>query len=390
MRRETLISSRLPPSLSTNRITEMLGRYRRDGVVVTDLTESNPTRVRLPYRASILQPLADAQALRYEPNPFGLDSAREAVARDCARRAVRIDPRDVILTASTSESYSWLFKLLCDPGETVLAPAPSYPLFEHLSRLEGVELATYRLDYHGRWEIDVASMSTAPASTRAVILVSPNNPTGSFVTAREIESVMAICRDRGWALIVDEVFSDYPLEIEQPLTDVASRSSVLAFSLGGASKMLGLPQVKLGWIIAGGPDDQRREALHALEHIADTFLSVSTPVQVAAPALLQEGASVRTAIHERVRANLDLARAVAQRYPSCQVLRTEGGWCATVRVPATRPEDILVLDLLTAERVLVHPGYFFDFPHEAFIVVSLLVEPAVFADAFERCLRLLN
>jgi len=390
VRRETLISSRLPPSLSTNRITEMLGRYRQDGVAVTDLTESNPTRVRIPYPASILQPLADPQALRYEPDPFGLDSAREAVARDSARRAVSIDPRDVILTASTSESYSWLFKLLCDPGETVLAPAPSYPLFEHLSRLEGVELTTYRLDYHGRWEIDVASMSTAPASTRAVILVSPNNPTGSFVTAREIESVMAVCRDRGWALIVDEVFSDSPLEIEQPLTDLALRSSVLAFSLGGASKMLGLPQVKLGWIIAGGPDDQRREALHALEHIADTFLSVSTPVQVAAPALLQEGASVRTAIHERVRANLDLARAVAQRYPSCQVLRTEGGWCATVRVPATRPEDILVLDLLTAERVLVHPGYFFDFPHEAFIVVSLLVEPAVFADAFERCLRLLN
>jgi len=389
VRRETLISSRLP-SLSTNRITEMLGHYRQDGVAVIDLTESNPTRVRLPYPNSILQRLADAQALQYEPDPFGLDSAREAVARDSARRAVSIDPRDVILTASTSESYSWLFKLLCDPGETILAPAPSYPLFEHLSRLEGVELATYRLDYHGRWEIDVASMSTAPASTRAVILVSPNNPTGSFVTAREIESVMAVCRDRGWALIVDEVFSDYPLEIEQPLTDLALRSSVLAFSLGGASKMLGLPQVKLGWIIAGGPDDQRREALHALEHIADTFLSVSTPVQVAAPALLQEGASVRTAIHERVRANLDLARAVAQRYPSCQVLRTEGGWCATVRVPATRPEDILVLDLLTAERVLVHPGYFFDFPHEAFIVVSLLVESAVFADAFERCLRLLN
>ena len=390
MRRESPVSSRLPPSLSANRITQVLSRYRQDGVAVADLTESNPTHVRLPYPSSILEPLADTHALRYEPEPFGLASAREAIAHDCARRAASIDPRDVILTASTSESYSWLFKLLCAPGETVLAPAPSYPLFEHLSRLEGINLATYRLDYHGRWEMDVASMDSAPASTRALILVSPNNPTGSYITARELASVLAVCRDRGWALIVDEVFADYPLEIEHPLTDVASRADVLTFSLGGASKMLGLPQVKLGWIIAGGPDDQRREALHALEHIADTFLSVSTPVQVAAPSLLREGASVRAAIHERVRDNLDCARAIAQRYPSCQVLRTEGGWCATVRVPATRPEDILVLDLLTAERVLVHPGYFFDFPHEAFIVVSLLVEPAVFADAFARCLRSLN
>jgi hypothetical protein len=296
----------------------------------------------------------------------------------------------VVLTASTSESYSWLFKLLCAPGETILAPIPSYPLFEHLARLEGIELATYRLDYHGRWDIDIDSLRTAPASTRAVILVSPNNPTGSYITPRELESLFSICHDRGWTVIVDEVFSDYPLEVERPLTDVASRADVLAFSLGGASKMLGLPQVKLGWIIAGGPEDQRREALNALEHIADTFLSVSTPVQVAAPSLLRDGALVRAAIQDRIRDNLNRARSIAQRYPSCQVLRTEGGWCATVRVPATHPEDTLVVDLLTAERVRVHPGYFFDFPHEAFMVVSLLVEPAIFADGFERSLRFLN
>jgi aspartate/methionine/tyrosine aminotransferase len=301
-----------------------------------------------------------------------------------------VDPGDVILTASTSESYSWLFKLLCESGETVLAPSPSYPLFEHLARLEGVGLATYRLDYHGRWEADVESIRAAPPSTRALILVSPNNPTGSYVSARELEDVLAICRSRGWVLIVDEVFADYPLDAEHPLTDIASRADVLTFTLGGASKMLGLPQVKLGWILAGGPNDVRREALHALEHIADTFLSVSTPVQIAAPSLLRDGASVRAAIHARVRDNLERARAVAQRYPSCEVLRVEGGWCATVRVPATRPEDVLVLDLLESERVLVHPGYFFDFPHEAFVVVSLLVEPALFDDAFERCLRFVN
>jgi aspartate/methionine/tyrosine aminotransferase len=328
--------------------------------------------------------------LRYEPHPFGLPSAREAVAHDCARRRVIVDPGNVVLTASTSESYSWLFKLLCDPGETVLAPAPSYPLFEHLARLEGVGLASYRLDYHGRWEIDVDSLRAAPPSTRALILVSPNNPTGSYVSPRELEDVVTICRSRGWALIADEVFADYSLDAEHPLTDIAARADVLAFTLGGASKMLGLPQVKLGWIVAGGPDGQRRDALHALEHVADTFLSVGTPVQVAAPSLLQEGASVRAAIHTRIRHNLNRARAIARQYPACEVLRTEGGWCATVRVPATRPEDVLVLQLLASERVLVHPGYFFDFPHEAFVVVSLLPDTSVFADAFERCLRFVN
>jgi hypothetical protein len=376
--------------LAPNSISQALDRYRRENIPIVDLTVSNPTRVGLPYPESILRPLADGEALRYDPHPFGLATAREAVARDCDRRAVGVDPEDVILTASTSESYSWLFKLLCDPGDTVLVPAPSYPLFEHLTRLEGVRSSTYRLDYHGRWEVDLDSIRAAPSSTRAVILVSPNNPTGSYVSARELEGVLEVCRGRGWALIADEVFADYPLETERPLTDVATRADVLAFTLGGASKMLGLPQVKLGWMITGGPHDERRDALRALEHIADAFLSVSTPVQVAAPLLMRDGASVRGAIHERVRQNLAHARMVARTYPSCEVLRVEGGWCATVRVPATRPEDTLVLDLLATERVLLHPGYFFDFPHDAFVVVSLLVEPSVFVDAFERSLRFIS
>jgi len=388
--RRTRVSSRLPPSLAANRLSQALECVRQTGTPIVDLTESNPTRVGFPYPSSMLAALSDERALHYDPHPFGLASAREAVARDFSRRSVTVNPDDVILTASTSESYSWLFKLLCDAGDTVLAPSPSYPLFEHLARLEGVGLATYRLDYHGRWEVDVESIRAAPPSTRALILVSPNNPTGSYVSARELEDTLAICRNRGWALIVDEVFADYPLEAERPLTDIALRADVLAFTLGGASKMLGLPQVKLGWMVAGGSRDERRETLHALEHIADTFLSVSTPVQIAAPSLLREGASIRAAIHERVRGNLSCARVVARKYPSCEVLRVEGGWCATVRVPATRPEDVLVLELLESERVLVHPGYFFDFPHEAFLVVSLLVEQASFADAFDRCLRFMN
>lgn len=384
------LSRRLPASLTANRISEELERCRIEHIAVTDLTESNPTQVGIQYPADILGPLADPAALRYEPHAFGLMRAREAVARDCARRGAEPDPHDVILTASTSESYSWLFKLLCNPGDTVLAPAPSYPLVEHLTRLENVELGLYRLDYHRRWELDVESIRAAPSSTRAVILVSPNNPTGSYLSPRELDEVLAICRDRGWALIADEVFADYPLEIEHPLTDIANRADVLSFTLGGASKSLGLPQVKLGWIIAGGPLTLRHAARHALEHIADTFLSISTPVQTAASALLRDGASVRHAIHERLRKNLTLARAIAGRYPSCDVLHVEGGWSLSVRVPATQPEETRVIDLLAAERVLVHPGYFFDFPHEAFVVVSLLPEPAIFADAFERSLRFLH
>lgn len=380
----------MPAVLAANRISEALARLRQAGVPIVDLTESNPTRVGLAYPESILRPLGDAAALRYDPHPFGLSSARQAVARDCERRGVSVHADDVILTASTSESYSWLFKLLCDPGETVLAPVPSYPLFEHLTRLEAVQSAPYRLEYHGRWAVDVDSVREAPASTRAIILVSPNNPTGSFVSRREFDELVAVCRDRSWALIVDEVFADYPLEVDAPFSDLAVRADVLSFTLGGASKTLGLPQVKLGWMIAGGPAEERRDTLRALEHVADAFLSVSTPVQVAAPSLLEDGAAVRAAIHERVRENLSRARVIAGRYPSCNVLRVEGGWFATVRVPATRPEDTLVLELLASERVLVHPGYFFDFPHEAFIVVSLLPEPDVFADAFERALRFMN
>jgi aspartate/methionine/tyrosine aminotransferase len=384
------LSSRLPQELAPNRISQTLDRFRRDNVPFVDLTESNPTRVGLAYPESILRPLGDPSSLRYDPHPFGLRNAREAVARDGERRGAAVDPDDVVLTASTSESYSWLFKLLCDPAETVLVPVPSYPLFEHLTRLEAVQSVPYRLEYHGRWAIDVDSVRAAPASTRAIILVTPNNPTGSFVSPGEFAEILAVCRDRSWAVIADEVFADYGLEVERPFSDLATRADVLSFTLGGASKTLGLPQVKLGWMIAGGPQDERRDALRALEHIADAFLSVSTPVQVAASSLLEAGVTIRRAIHERIRENLHRARVIARRYPSCDVPRVEGGWFASVRVPATRPEDTLVLDLLASERVLVHPGYFFDFPHEAFVVVSLLPEPDVFADAFERSLRFMN
>jgi aspartate/methionine/tyrosine aminotransferase len=300
---------------------------------------------------------------------------------------VAVDPECIVLSASTSEAYSWLFKLLCNPGESVLVPQPSYPLFEHLTRLESVRTVPYRLEYHGRWEIDVEGITSAPDDVRAVLLVSPNNPTGSYVTTREAETLAAICRERGWAIVADEVFAEYALDAQSPATEIALRAKVLSFTLGGASKALGLPQMKLAWTIVHGPVKERIDALSRLELIADTFLSVNTPVQVAASDLFRRAAAIRHAIQARVSRNLATARDVKRGYPACDVLPVEGGWSAVVRVPATRSEEALTLGLLQHEHVLVHPGFFFDFPHEAFVVVSLLPAEEMFGEAFERVLR---
>ena len=269
-------------------------------------------------------------------------------------------------------------------------PRPSYPLFEHLTALEGVRAHPYALEYHGRWAIDVDSIAAAPDDVRAVLVVSPNNPTGSYLDEEELLRLSNLCRERSWALVADEVFADYSLDAVHPLTDIAARSEVLSFTLAGLSKSVGLPQLKLGWCIAGGPQRERDAALAALELIADSYLSVGTPVQVAVPQLLDAGASIRAAIQQRIRRNLTTLRAAAGRYPASDLLRTEGGWSAVLRVPAIRSEEQLALDLLRSERILVHPGYFFDFPREAYVVVSLLPVPDLFEDAVGRLLSFVN
>lgn len=383
-----MFSRRIPPHAQTNALADAVEALRASGAPFADLTESNPTRAGIPYPADLLAPLADPRALRYEPQPFGLESARAAVAADQHRRGANVEPAQVVLTASTSEAYSWLFKLLCDPGGAVLVPRPSYPLFEHLTQLEGVRAEPYALDYHGRWEIDFSTLAAAPADVRAVVVVSPNNPTGSCLTAAELDRLVALCRDKHWALIADEVFADYLFE--PGMTDIASRADVLSFTLAGLSKTVGLPQLKLGWMIAGGPRPAREAALRALEVIADSFLSVGTPVQIALPELLLNGAPTRAAIQARTHGNLRALRDVARAHPSCEVLHADGGWSAVIRVPSTRAEDLLVLDLLSRERILVHPGYFFDFPREAFLVVSLLPDRDVFSDAVARLLRFVD
>jgi alanine-synthesizing transaminase len=382
-----MLSRRLPPHADTNALSRAIAERRAAGRSIVDLTESNPTRAGFRYPPDLLRPLSSEASLRYEPHPFGLPSAREAVAGDHARRGVTIDPAHIVLTASTSEAYTWLFKLLCNPGDAVLVPRPSYPLFEHLTALEGVRAAPFSLEYHGRWEIDFATLKDAPSGTRAIVIVSPNNPTGSYVSAREVGQLFALCRDRGWVLIADEVFADYPLEVDAPLTDLAAHADVLTFSLGGLSKTVGLPQLKLAWLVAGGPPEASARAVAGLELIADSFLSVSTPVQIAAPALLECGTAIRAQIHQRVRDNLATLRDVASSFPACDVLKIEGGWSAVVRVPATRTEDQLVLGLLDAEGIVVHPGYFFDFPREAFLVLSLLPQTETLREGVLRVLR---
>ena len=385
-----MFSRRLPLQPGPNALSRAIVAVRAEGVPIADLTQSNPTCAAIPYPGGLLAPLAAAEALRYEPHPFGLPSARAAVAADQRRRGVRVDPAHVVLTASSSEAYSWLFKLLCTPGEGVLVPRPSYPLFEHLTALEGVRAHPYALEYHGRWAIDVDSIAAAPDDVRAVLVVSPNNPTGSYLDEEELLRLSNLCRERSWALVADEVFADYSLDAVHPLTDIAARSEVLSFTLAGLSKSVGLPQLKLGWCIAGGPQRERDAALAALELIADSYLSVGTPVQVAVPQLLDAGASIRAAIQQRIRRNLTTLRAAAGRYPASDLLRTEGGWSAVLRVPAIRSEEQLALDLLRSERILVHPGYFFDFPREAYVVVSLLPVPDLFEDAVGRLLSFVN
>ena len=385
-----MLSRRLPPHTEANALSRAIEGLRAKGSPITDLTESNPTRAGIPYPNGLLAPLAGVEALRYEPHPLGLPSARVAVADDQRRRGARVDPAHVVLTASTSEAYSWLFKLLCNPGEAVLVPRPSYPLFEHLTALEGIRAHPYALEYHGRWAIDIDSIAAGPRDVRAVLVVSPNNPTGSYISTEELQSVSGLCRERKWALIVDEVFADYPLDACDPLTDIAAQSDVLTFTLGGLSKSVGLPQIKLGWCSVGGPAPDRDAALGALELIADSYLSVGTPVQVAARHLLQAGTSIRAAIQNRIRRNLATLRTIVGRHPACDLFRVEGGWSAVLRVPSTRSEEQWVLDLLHTERILVHPGYFFDFPREAYLVVSLLPPDAAFEDAAVRLLRFVN
>jgi hypothetical protein len=382
-----MFSSRIPARLEPNRHHHAVERLRAAGRPLIDLTESNPTRVGIDYPPDLLSVLSAPEALIYEPRPFGLPSAREAVARAFAAERRDVPPDRIVLAASTSEAYSLLFKLLCDPGDEVLVPRPSYPLFEYLTALDGVRATPYALEYHGSWSIDMDSVAAAlTPATRAILVVNPNNPTGSYLERDELDALADVCREREMALIGDEVFFDYAIRTPPDAVRVLDQRGALAFSLGGLSKSAGLPQLKLGWIGVSGPPDTVSAAMARLEIICDTYLSVSTPVQVAARALLDAGAARRAAILDRVVRNHAALVAAAGRHPSTDALIVEGGWYAVLQVPAVRPEEELALALLERDGVIVHPGYFFDFPREAFLVVSLLPPPASFEEGVRRLL----
>ena len=390
-------SSRLPGDLSVNATTRTLEAMRRRGLDIIDLTSSNPTEAGFRYSPDMLRPLSAPEALRYDPHPLGMWQAREAVAGHIASRGITIQPDRIALTASTSEAYAWLFKLLCDPGHNVLIPRPSYPLFEHLTVLEAVESRAYLLEYHESWRVDLDSVTRAiDERSKAIVVVSPNNPTGSFLHRDDLLALAELCDDNDLMLIGDEVFADYPLAAtphsafakapaDRPVS-VLEAPQAVACSLGGLSKTCGLPQVKLAWIGFAGPPAKLDALIGAYELVADTYLSVATPVQVALADLLASGADVRRQIYERITINWQSLQRAVSGTPAISLLNVEAGWSAILEVPSFRSEEALVLELLTQDHVLVHPGFFFDFEQEAFLVVSLLVPPEQFAKGIARVL----
>ncbi len=379
-----MFSSRSAFDLSPNPLARALAR--KGGKAAFDLTTSNPTRASIPYDGdAILSALALPPCLVYEPAPFGLPSAREAVARDLSAHGPHVDPARVALTASTSEAYALLFKLLCDPGDEVLVPRPSYPLFEHLAQLESVTAVPYRLGYDGAWHIDFPSVrESITPRTRAVVTVSPNNPTGSYLKTSELAELATL----GLPIVSDEVFARYPLRPDRARARSAldaGPGASLVFALGGLSKLAALPQAKLAWMAVGGEAARVDAALARLEVIADAFLSVAGPVQHALPALLASRTTAEQAIRDRTAGNLAwLSSAVTGSAVS--VLDAEGGWYATLRLPKTRDEQGWTLAFLEEDGVHVHPGHYFDFDDEAYVVVSLLTPEATLREGVQRIL----
>jgi aspartate/methionine/tyrosine aminotransferase len=384
-----VFARRVARPLRKNRLAELLDQKRAVASDVIDLTESNPTRAGFDYpEVEILAALSDPRSLSYEPAPFGLVQARQAVAAYYAYRGALVSPENIVLTASTSEAYAYLFKLLVNPGEAVLVPQPSYPLFDFLAAAESVELSPYRLESSDGWSIDFDSLSEAVGlDVRAVLVVSPNNPTGSFLKREEWLRLRRFCLDHELAVICDEVFADYALEADLPLFDPFAENEMLVFVLNGLSKVLGLPQLKLAWVLVLGPPHLCSEALGRLEIIADTFLSVGAPVQVACPRLLELRRTMQSRICERLRANLTSLQGQLAGAP-IEVLRVEGGWYAVLRLPRIRTEEEWALELLSEWNTLAHPGYFFDFLEEPFLVVSLLTPCGRFQEGISRLLRM--
>jgi alanine-synthesizing transaminase len=390
MMRLQMFAKRTNWNMTPNRLSEALVAHRAAGRPLIDLTVSNPTECGFEYDdAAILDALRNPAALAYEPNPRGLESACRAVAGYYADREGTVSPDDIFLTTSTSEAYSYVFRALCNPGDELLIPAPSYPLFDFLADIQDVRLVRYPLLYDHGWQIDFHALEQAiTPRTRGVIVVHPNNPTGNFVKSVEIAKLNAICSARGIAIIADEVFLDFALDGSRAASFAANRGAP-TFTLTGLSKIAGLPQMKAAWLIVSGPQEWKGEALARLEVIADTYLSVSAPVQLAIPKFLEQRQGFQKQLIARVRQNLaELDRQLAAQKAVTR-LKVEGGWCAVLRVPATRSDEDLAIHLLASKSVHAHPGHFYDFPGEGILVVSLLTPEQSFAEGTKRMLAAL-
>ncbi len=387
------LSRRLPWDHPLNPLTQAMAERPARGLEVIDLTETNPTRVGLPYpEEELAEVLRRGAAGDYRPHPLGMPEAREALAAALSTPGDSVSPADLVLTASTSESYSYLFKLFADPGDEVLTAAPSYPLLDSLAALESLVLSHFQLSPGRGFALDAETLELAlTPRTRLVALVHPGNPAGRFLSRAEQEAVATLCAARDLPLISDEVFADYAFTDDpRRAGPAAAGGDALSFSLGGLSKSAGLPSWKLGWIRVGGPPGLRRRALGALELVADSYLSVATPVQRALGGVLEIAPRIQAAIRGRVRENLETLWAAVAGHAVAELLEPEGGWSAVLRVCLPASDEDLVLGLLAGTGVLVHPGYFFDFATEDFLVLSLVPEPELFAEGVRRLVAYLS
>lgn len=384
-----MFSNRTGWKIRPNRLSLELENLNKKRAPVLDLTESNPTRCGFEFYKNLpLEDLALPENKNYRPTPQGLKKTRETVAAYYKEKGAEISPDQVILTASTSEAYAFLFRLLANPGDTVLVPTPSYPLFDFLADMNDVTLAPYHLSYDHGWHMPFENSAyDAAADAKALIAVHPNNPTGSFLKRSELRVLNQWACRQNAALISDEVFLDYGFEPSPDrVSTLAANTACLTFALGGLSKSLGLPQMKLGWITANGPETLLKTALERLEIIADTYLSVNTPVQNAAPGWLALRGGIQKEILARLKKNKNFLASKIKEAPACEMLAQEGGWYSVLKIPRTQSEEEWALEFLKKDGVYVHPGYFFNFEKEAFLVLSLLAEEKVFQEGVKRIL----
>jgi alanine-synthesizing transaminase len=388
-----MFSKRTDWKLAPNQFTMAQREIHSAGATLLDLSASNPTRVGISYDSEIiLSALGRPESLDYDPQPKGLLEARRTIAEYYRQQhdAYDVDPDNIFLTTSTSEGYSYLFRLLCDSNDEILVPKPSYPLFDFLADLEDVNLVSYPLVYDHGWQIDFASFyKVVSHRTRAVVVVHPNNPTGSYVLTEELQSLNNFCREYNLALIVDEVFLDYPHD-GAARTSFVSNREVLTFTLSGLSKVSGLPQMKVAWVVATGPSEQVSSAGARLEVVADTFLSMNAPMQWAFRDLLGQRTRVQPVLLDRLRANLEELDRQLSRQKLVQRLEVEAGWYVVLRVPVIGSDEELAIHIMKKCSVLVHPGHFYDFPNDGYLVVSLITPTQDFREGIRRILELLS